>query len=170
MQQPTIVRSVLGLGIIVIILLVLSFTAFEVRKDIEISAPPSKVWQAVIAFDKYKNWNSQLQYLGGEVKPQSTLHLKLSVKGTDPYEFKPVVSHWEENKRFAWLAVTGVPRVFDGEHFFEIQDLGNGKTLVVNGEEYRGILSLIIKNLPMMQSAPEGFELMNTELKNYCEQ
>jgi hypothetical protein len=63
-----------------------------------------------------------------------------------------------------------LPRVFDGEHFFELQDLGNGKTMVVNREEYRGVLSLIIRNLPMMNNAPEGFELMNTELKRYCEQ
>lgn len=154
----------------IIILIVLSRTQFEIRKDVEINAPPSKVWRTVVEFEKYKDWNSQLQYLGGELKPQGLLHLKLSAKGTDPYEFKSTVSYWEENKRFAWLAVTGFPRIFDGEHFFELQDLGNGKTLVVNREEYRGILSLIIRNLPMMKTAPEGFELMNTELKRYCEQ
>ena len=154
----------------IVILIVLSRTQFEIRKDVEINAPSAKVWRAVVEFEKYKEWNSQLQYLGGEVKPQGLLHLKLSVKGTDPYEFKPIVSYWEENKRFAWLAATGLPRVFDGEHFFELQDLGNGKTMVVNREEYRGVLSLIIRNLPMMKNAPEGFELMNTELKRYCEQ
>lgn len=167
LRHKKILYTLLG---ILAVMLVLSRTQFEIRKDIEISAPPEKVWRTVIAFDKYNQWNSQLQYLGGDVKPNSTLHLKLSAKGTDPYEFKPTVSYWEENKRFAWLAVTGFPRVFDGEHFFELQDLGNGKTLVVNREEYRGLLSLIIRNLPMMKTAPEGFELMNTELKRYCEQ
>ncbi|MFY8000653.1 MAG: SRPBCC family protein [Candidatus Kapaibacteriota bacterium] len=167
MQKKTILFTLLGL---IVVLFALSRTEFEIRKDVEINASPAKVWRAVVEFEKYKEWNSQLQYLGGEVKPQGLLHLKLSVKGTDPYEFKPIVSYWEENKRFAWLAATGLPRVFDGEHFFELQDLGNGKTMVVNREEYRGVLSLIIRNLPMMNNAPEGFELMNTELKRYCEQ
>lgn len=157
-------------GIALLAILGLSRTQFEIRKDVVINAPPEKVWNAVVDFKNYKAWNSQLAYLGGEAKPHGTLHLKLSVKGTDPYEFTPLVSYWEENKRFAWLAETGFPRVFDGEHFFELQDMGNGKTLVVNREEYRGVLSLIIRNLPMMKNAPEGFELMNTELKRYCEQ
>jgi hypothetical protein len=156
------------LGLLVIIL-VLSQTQFEIRKDVEINVPPDKVWKTIIDFKKYSQWNSQLQYLGGEVKLQSKLRLKLSAKGADPYEFKPYVSYWEENKRFAWLAQTGLPYIFDGEHFFELQDIGNGKTLVVNREEYRGVLSQIMKNLPMMKSAPEGFELMNAELKQYCE-
>lgn len=151
-------------------IVILSRTQFEIRKDIEINAPPEHVWKTIINFERYKEWNSQLQYLGGEVKPQGTLHLKLSVRGTDPYEFKSLVSYWVENKRFAWLAETGLPRIFDGEHFFELQPLDDGKTLVVNREEYRGVLSLIIKKLPMMKNAPEGFALMNAELKRYCEQ
>jgi hypothetical protein len=165
MKRP-ILWILLGL---VAVTFVLSRTQFEIRKDVEINAPTAKVWSAIVDFKNYKTWNSQLAYLGGEAKPHGRLHLKLSVKGTDPYEFMPLVSYWEENKRFAWLAETGIPRVFDGEHFFELQDVGNGKTLVVNREEYRGVLSLIIRNLPMMKNAPEGFELMNTELKQYCE-
>ncbi|MCU0424090.1 MAG: SRPBCC domain-containing protein [Candidatus Kapabacteria bacterium] len=153
----------------VVLLAILSRTQFEIRNDVEINAPPEKVWKTVIDFQRYREWNSQLQYLGGEVKPGGRLHLKLSAQGAEPYEFTPIVSYWEENKRFAWLAETGLPRIFDGEHFFELQDIGNGKTLVINREEYRGILSLVMKNLPMMKDAPAGFALMNTELKTFCE-
>jgi hypothetical protein len=155
---------------LVVLVFFLSQTQFEIRKDVEINATPEKVWNAVIDFEKYNQWNSQLQFLGGEVKPNGRLHLKLSAPGADPYEFKPIVSHWEERERFAWLAETGLPHIFDGEHFFELQDLNNGKTLVVNREEYRGVLSMIMQNLPMMKTAPEGFEKMNSELKQFIEQ
>jgi len=157
------------LSITILVILVLSRTSFEIRDEIEINAVSDKVWAAVIDFESYKNWNSQLSFLGGTVQPNGQLHLKLSATGAKPYEFKPLISYWQENKRFAWIAKTGLPRVFDGEHFFELKDLGNGKTLLINREEYRGVLSQIFKQLPMMKTAPDGFKKMNLELKHYIE-
>lgn len=122
--------------IVVLLIAILSRTSFEIRDEIEINASTDKVWKAVIDFENYGKWNSQLAYLGGEVKPNGKLHLRLSADGAAPYEFKPSISFWEDRKRFAWLAVTGITRVFDGEHFFELKDLGNGHTLLTNREEY----------------------------------
>lgn len=161
-----IIYIIIGL---VIVIGGLSLTSFEINEKVEINAPIDKVWAAVIDFDSYSEWNSQLEYLGGEVKPDGQLHLRLSAKGADSYEFKPTVSHWKENEKFAWLAITGFPKVFDGEHFFELEQIDENTTFVINREEYRGVMSLIMKNLPMMKTAPEGFRKMNMELKNYIE-
>ena len=161
---------IISLAITVLVLLLLSRTRFEIRDDIEINASCNKVWEAVIDFENYKKWNSQLAFLGGTVQPNGKLHLKLSADGAAPYEFKPDISYWQTEKQFAWIAKTGLPRIFDGEHFFELKDLGNGKTLLTNREEYRGILSQVFRQLPMMKTAPEGFRKMNLELKNYIEQ
>lgn len=156
---------------ILLVSLLLSRTKFEVRHDIELEAPLEKVWTTIIDFKNYHRWNSQLSYLGGEVAPGGRLHLKLSVAGATPYEFKPAVSQWQDQAVFAWIARTGgIPRIFDGEHFFEMKTLGNGKTLLVNREEYRGVLSLLMQQLPMMKLAPQGFERMNQELKAFVEQ
>jgi hypothetical protein len=157
------------LPLTLITILLLSRTRFEIREDIEINASVEKVWATIIDFENYKNWNSQLTYLGGKVGPKGKLHLKLAAAGTKPYEFKPDISYWHEEKQFAWVAITGLPRIFDGEHFFELKDLGNGRTLVTNREEYRGVLSQLFRQLPMMKTAPEGFRKMNLELKNYVE-
>ena len=155
--------------IVILLIVLLSRTSFEIKHEIEINATTEKVWSVIVDFDNYKNWNTQLTYLGGEVKPNGKLHLKLAAEGSAPYEFKPDISYWEDRKRFAWIAKTGMKRVFDGEHFFELQDLGNGKTLLINREEYRGILSLLFEQLPMMKNAPRGFEKMNLEFKSYIE-
>jgi hypothetical protein len=147
----------------------LSRTKFEIKHEIDINASPAEVWQAITDFENYKRWNSQLAYLGGAVKPGGRLHLKLTADGAGPYEFKPTISYWEESRKFAWLAITGARGVFDGEHFFELRDTGNGKTRLINREEYRGILSQMIRRLPMMKKAPQGFEKMNRELKAFVE-
>lgn len=157
------------LSITVLVILLLSRTSFEIRDEIEINASTEKVWATIIDFENYKNWNSQLTFLGGMVKPNGKLHLKLSAVGAEPYEFKSDISFWQEKKQFAWIAKTGLPRIFDGEHFFELNDLGNGKTLLTNREEYRGVLSQIFRQLPMMKTAPDGFKKMNLELKHYIE-
>ncbi|TAE86091.1 MAG: SRPBCC domain-containing protein [Bacteroidetes bacterium] len=157
------------LAIVILVVLLLTGTSFEIRDEIEINAPTEKVWAAIIDFEHYKEWNSQLSFLGGTVQPKGKLHLKLSAAGAKPYEFKPDISYWQKNEQFAWIAKTGLPRIFDGEHFFELKDLGNGKTRVINREEYRGVLSQLFKQLPMMKTAPDGFRKMNQELKDYVE-
>lgn len=169
MNYKTKRRMWITLTISAFAIFLLSRTSFEIRDDIEINASTDKVWATIIDFENYKNWNSQLTYLGGKVQPNGKLHLKLVASGAEPYEFKPDISYWHEKKQFAWIAKTGLSRIFDGEHFFELKDLGNGKTLLTNREEYRGLLSQIFRQLPMMKTAPDGFKKMNLELKNYIE-
>jgi hypothetical protein len=65
------------LTIAVLTILFLSRTSFEIRDDIEINASTDKVWEAIIDFENYKKWNSQLTFLGGTVQPNGKLHLKL---------------------------------------------------------------------------------------------
>lgn len=151
-------------------LLLLSRAQFEIRHTVDIDAPPERVWATIIDFQGYAAWNTQLSYLGGKAEPGGRLHLRLAAEGADPYEFEPTVSRWEENRSFAWIARTGAPRVFDGEHFFELERLPSGGTRLTNREEYRGVLSPILQRLPMMKSAPRGFEKMNAELKRHVEQ
>jgi hypothetical protein len=169
-KQPLSNTIVKTLAVALPAIFLLSRTQFEVRHEIEIDAPPERVWAAIIDFPSYGSWNTQLSFLGGEVKLGGQLHLKLSAQGASPYEFKPTVSYFEESQRFAWIARTGLPRFFDGEHFFELERLPSGRTRLINREEYRGVLSMIMRQLPMMKSAPAGFEQMNQEFKRYIEQ
>ncbi len=129
----------------------------------------SRVWDAVVDFPSYGEWSTQLSWLGGGAGPGAALKLRLAVEGAAPYEFTPTVSVGEPNVRFAWLARTGVPRLFDGEHFFELEPMAGGKTRLMNRERYSGALSLLMQRLPMMAGAPRGFAKMNDEIKARAE-
>ncbi len=146
-----------------------SATSFEIRADTVIDAPVERVWEVIVDMPSYAEWNTQLSWLAGVVGPGAVLRLRLAVEGTSPYEFQPTVSSWEPNVRFAWIARTGAPRVFDGEHFFELEALDGGKTRLVNRERYSGVLSLLMQRLPMMAGAPRGFAKMNEEIKARAE-
>jgi hypothetical protein len=154
----------------VVVVVGLATTSFEIRREVVIEAPPERVWEVIVGVEQWAAWNSQLAWLGGTVGPGATMSLKLSVAGADPYTFSPTVNHWDPPRRFAWLARTGLPRVFDGEHNFELEGLEGGRTRLVNRETYSGVLSKLIERQPMMAGAPAGFEQMNAEIKARAEQ
>lgn len=160
--------TLLIIAVLVIGLLLLSRYRFEVRADILIDAPPRMVWEVLTNMKDYPNWNDQLEFLGGQPSKGERVRLRLSVEGADPYQFTAVINHWEPAKTFGWIARTGMPGIFDGEHLFELQDK-NGKTQLVNREIYQGILAPIIQRQPMMKNAPAGFEKMNQQLKEHTE-
>jgi hypothetical protein len=163
-------RVVLGvLAALVAVVALLSTASFELRDEVVIDAAPEAVWAVLIDFPRYAEWNHQLTWLGGTVALGETLSLRLSADGAEPYEFAPTVTVFEPNTHFAWLARTGLPRVFDGNHHFELQRLPDGKTRLVNWERYSGVLAPVMQRLPMMANAPAGFVSMNADFKRRAE-
>lgn len=158
------VAALIAVGIVVFVA-ALSRASFVVEERVEIDAPPRDVWAVLMDHTAYAAWNTQLGWLGGPASAGATLHLRLSVDGVAPYEFRPAVTALVEEQRFVWLARTGLPRVFDGEHAFVLVPLPGGRTLLTNREEYRGVLSPLLQRLPMMKLAPAGFAKMNREIK-----
>ncbi|MCI4651708.1 SRPBCC domain-containing protein [Phaeodactylibacter sp.] len=151
-----------------ILLLGLSLYNFEVRAEILIDETPDKVWKTLIQMERYGDWNDQLQFMGGTPAKGEIIKLKLSVEGATPYEFSPTINHWEEGKKFGWIARTGFPGVFDGEHLFELEER-QGQTFLINRERYSGFLAPFIQHQPMMKNAPQGFEKMNQQLKKFID-
>ncbi|MDX2015512.1 MAG: SRPBCC domain-containing protein [Myxococcaceae bacterium] len=158
------VASALGLG-----LFAASFASFEVRADVVIDAPPEAVWAVVVDLPGHGAWNHQLKHLGGTVAVGEPVRLKLSADGAEPYEFSADVTHLDAPTHFAWLGRTGLPRVFDGHHHFELERLSDGRTKLVNRERYSGVLAPLMERLPMMAGAQAGFATMNAELKRHVE-
>lgn len=163
-------RVAVGVGALLVLGLgAASFSSFEVRADVVIDAPPEAVWSVLIDLPAHAAWNHQLTHLGGAVVKGEQLHLRLSADGAEPYEFFAEVTQLEAPKHFAWLGRTGLPRVFDGHHHFELEPLADGRTKLVNREQYSGVLSPLMRRLPMMANAQPGFAAMNEDLKREVE-
>jgi hypothetical protein len=69
-----------------------------------------------------------------------------------------------------WLGRVVLPGIFDGEHFFQIEPLDQGRrTRFIQGERFTGLLvPLLRKNLD--RGTREGFEAMNQALKARVEE
>lgn len=78
--------------------------------------------------------------------------------------FKPKVLVFEPEKEFRWLGHLLFPGLFDGEHIFELTDQGNGTTVLVHMEKFKGILVPLFQKM-LDTNTLEGFNAMNRALK-----
>ena len=104
----------------------------------------------------------------GEVAVDRKLVVYLKPPGGMGMTFKPRVVKVDPNREFRWLGHLVIPGIFDGEHIFEIEPIGDASCHFVQREEFRGILVPLM--LAMIRKATErGFNEMNQALKARAE-
>lgn len=143
--------------------------AFEVRSEVEIEASRDLVWRVLTDVSAWPAWSTWLSWEGGAMAKGERPKLRLSLPGGGGYAFRPEVLVFDPPSHLAWVGRTGVAGVFDGEHHFELEVTPRGCRLR-NVERYSGILSPLMKNLPAMKSADEGFAAMNDEVRRRAEE
>jgi hypothetical protein len=142
--------------------------ARELRTEIEISAPAARVWEILTDFARFGEWNPFIQKIEGELAVGSRLEARLTPPGGRGMTFRPTVMKVDPGREFRWLGHLLFPGLFDGEHIFELESLGGGRTRLVQREEFRGVLAgLLLRSIA--ESTRRGFELMNHKLKERAE-
>ncbi len=98
--------------------------------------------------------------------------MKVSIKpvGGKDTTFRPRVLRAVPDQELRWLGRVVFPGIFDGEHFFKIEPLEEGRrTRFIQVEGFTGLLvPLLRKNLD--RGTREGFEAMNQALKARVEE
>src|SRR5438093_8689554 len=61
----------------------------ELRTEIEIDAPPERVWAVLIDFEKFPDWNPFIRRIHGNALVGSRLDVLLGASGTRPMRFRP---------------------------------------------------------------------------------
>ena len=140
----------------------------ELHSQIEIEAPAERVWRLLTDFASYPEWNPFIRRISGEPNAGERLEVRIEPPGARGMTFKPTVLNAEPNRELRWLGHLLVPGLFDGEHSFTIQPLGEGRVLFVQREEFRGLLvPLLARSLD--NGTRRGFEEMNRALKERAE-
>lgn len=141
----------------------------EIYTEIEISATPERVWQILTDFEALPEWNPFMRRASGEVKVGAKLEVFLQPSGGRGMTFKPTVVEATPNREFRWLGNLGVRGLFDGEHSFTIEPLGENRVRFVHRESFRGLLVPLLL-LMVEKDTRRGFEEMNQALKTQAEQ
>ena len=139
----------------------------EIATQIEIDAPPADVWRVLMGFAEFENWNPFIRSLEGKPCEGERLLALLEPPGGKAMTFSPTVVRVSEFSEFRWLGHLFFPGLFDGEHIFELEDLG-GRTRFVQREQFRGILVGLMLRM-FGDSTRQGFVAMNEALRDRVE-
>ena len=142
--------------------------ARELRTEIEISAAPERVWQVLMDFESFPEWNPFMRRASGEVKEGARLEIHMQPSGSRGMTFRPTVLKAEPNRELRWLGRLGIPGVFDGEHSFTIEPLDGNRLRFVQSERFTGVLVPLMM-LMVEKDTQRGFEEMNQALKERAE-
>ena len=136
--------------------------------EIDINAPQSVVWDALIRKDQWRYWNTFLY----DCDPGLTLargnEIFLSMQrleGDEETEFQPVITMMRPPYLMKWVSTIPGLR---SEHVFELQETVPGRTRYIHRETFSGILSKVF--LPFIrQDERQGLRRMAQQLKLHVE-
>src|SRR5437667_12886986 len=92
----------------------------ELRTEIEIDAPPERVWAVLIDFEKFPDWNPFIRRSHGNWLVGSRLDVLLGASGTRPMRLRPTGQAGVPHRGLRWLGRLGLPWLFDGQHALQI--------------------------------------------------
>lgn len=143
-------------------------TIMKIETEILINAGAETVWKVLTDFDNHPTWNPFILSISGEKAVGKNLTVSMRPPGGKGMTFKPVILKFEPNREFRWKGKLLVKGLFDGEHFFILEPVGESQTRLVHGEIFSGILVGMVKG--PLDKTRDGFILMNNALKMECEQ
>jgi hypothetical protein len=140
----------------------------ELHSEIEIQASPERAWQVLTDFASFPQWNPFIRRASGEIKTGAQLDVYLQPTGAGGMRFRPTIIKAEQNRELRWLGHLLIPGLFDGEHQFKIEPLGENRVRFIQDEIFRGLLvPMFARSLD--KDTLRGFEEMNRSLKATAE-
>ena len=160
-------RKRIGLGVLAVLALlvvILGAQSRQLHTEIEIAASATEVWGVLTDLGAYGDWNPHITAAEGTVAEGSPLSIRIDKSDGSNITFRPTVTKVVPNTELRWLGRLFLPRLFDGEHIFEITAVGADKVRFVQRETFRGLLVLPLWNM-LNTETRHGFEAMNAALK-----
>lgn len=133
--------------------------ALQLQTSIIIPAPVDAVWQVLVDWTQYPDWNPFITQMEGQLVLGHTLTAHI-----DNMVFHPTITTLEPPYQFSWLGKLWFKGLFDGEHQFLLEPLPNGHTQFHHRESFRGLLVPLFKK-QLLGKTKQGFEGMNQALK-----
>jgi hypothetical protein len=136
----------------------------EIHTEIEINASAEKVWRVLTDFAAYPEWNPFVRRVNGEVSVGARPHVYIQPPGGRGMSFRPTVLAADPGRELRWLGHLWLPGLFDGEHSFLIEPLGDRRVRFIHREVFRGVLIPLLSKM-LDGNIRRGYEEMNRALK-----
>lgn len=140
----------------------------EIATEIEIAASPERVWQVLTDFPAYPQWNPFMHLVNGELRAGGCLKARVLYRHGLRLSFRALVLRAEPARELRWQGVLLFSGLFQGEHSFVIQPLGEGRVRFTQHETYTGVLAPLLMAF-LKERNRRGFEEMNRALQARAE-
>jgi len=141
----------------------------EIKTEIEISAPPSKVWSIITDIHNWQKWSPIINASNGDASIGSKLSITMvgKEKGKDGPRYNPVIMELNDSKYFRWRAHMLSEFIFTNDKIFELEETNSG-TLLTHTETFNGFLAPMFYG-QMEKGVPPMLNSMNEALKELAE-
>ncbi|MFY0654639.1 MAG: SRPBCC domain-containing protein [Cyclobacteriaceae bacterium] len=168
MKKITKITLALLAGTLVALVLLNQLVSRSIRTEIQINAPADKVWDVLMDHEKYSDWNPFIKKISGNTRQGESLSVTIQSPGNSAMDFEPIVLINHPAQEFRWEGKLFIKGLFDGEHYFIINQSSPGKVTFIHGENFKGLVSGLLTKL-ILDDTQIGFELMNEALKSRAE-
>lgn len=136
--------------------------------EIDINAPQSVVWEALIRKDQWRFWNTFFYDCdpGLAIARGNEIFLAMQrLEGDEETELQPVITMLRAPYVMKWVSTIPGLR---SEHVFELRETMPGRTHYIHRETFSGVLSKVF--LPFIrQDERQGLRRMSQQLKMHVE-
>jgi hypothetical protein len=141
----------------------------EIKTDIEISAPPSKVWPILTDINNWQEWSPIIKESHGTASVGSELTITMIGKedGKDGPKYNPIITELDEPNHLRWRAHMLAGFIFTNYKIFELEETSSG-TRLTHTESFKGLLAPIFCG-QMEKGVPPMLNSMNKALKDLAE-
>src|SRR5437660_1085895 len=135
--------------------------------EIVIAAPSEVVWEVLVDFSSYSDWNPVEVQARGEAVAGATLEHTAQLPGRKPMSFTAKIIEATPSRALAWKGRILVPGLFDVSHHFEIDRLAGDHSRLRQFEHFSGVLVPFMRGL--LRDTQAAFELANQAIKHRVE-
>ncbi len=141
----------------------------EIQTEIEISAPPSKVWKIITDINNWQEWSPTINASHGVASVGSELNITMMSKeeGKDGPNYSPTIIKLTEPDYFHWRAHMLAGFLFTNDKIFKLEETSSG-TRLTHTETFKGLLTPLFRG-QMEKGVSPMLNAMNKALKDLAE-
>jgi hypothetical protein len=133
----------------------------QYHTEIDIAAPPERVWRELVDFERYPSWNPLVGRLDGQFTTGGRIRIVIKPLNR---RFTATMKTVEPNVELTWIGVRFAAWVISGEHYYRLEPLGANDTRLRHGEVFRGLASAFL-GAATLRKMEDAFNRHNSILK-----
>ncbi len=139
----------------------------ELRSEIEILATAKVVWDVLINFRAYCQWNPFIVEADGQLREGATVSVTINFPGNRERKLRRCILKLLPMSELRWTSTSIHRALVHSEQFFQLRPVTDDRVRLAVGENFSGIMAP--RNPVELSQISQGLTLMNQAIKRRSE-